>query len=238
MGIKYFVNEVFFKTWTPDMSYILGYLYADGSLEDASYLRGKYVRITSTDKELVDFVKTSLNSQHKIIIIKPDSFQRKIRYFLRIGSHKLYDDLLTLGLFPNKSLTMKFPKIPAKFLPHFIRGYFDGDGHVGIAKNHNKFNRMIIVFVSGSPDFLCSLANELKTRLGLKTDKVYKSWRGHRLAYSTNDSVKIFKYLYKNTDGVFLTRKFGVFKNYFLDYNKWADFEVMRIINNYGAMVK
>jgi len=29
MGIKYAVNEDFFKTWTPTMAYLLGFIYAD-----------------------------------------------------------------------------------------------------------------------------------------------------------------------------------------------------------------
>ena len=154
MGVKYQVNENFFEKWTPVMAYVLGYLYADGSLENARYLRGKYLRLTSTDKELVDSTRNALNSKHTIVIIPPDSPNRKIRYFLRIGSHKIYDDLVALGLFAkNKSLTMQFPKITPEFLPHFVRGYFDGDGHVGVVKNKKALKRMLVVFVSGSQDF-------------------------------------------------------------------------------------
>jgi|ERR1051326_1859662 hypothetical protein len=231
MGIKYHANENFFEQWTPTMAYVLGYLYADGSLEDASYIRGKYIRLTSIDKELINFTKKALNSKHHIVIRPPDSPNRKIRYFLRIGSHKLYNDLLNLGLYPNKSLTIKFPKIDAKFLPHFIRGYFDGDGHVGIAKNKKIFKRVIVVFVSGSLDFLTGLANEMNNILELRINKVYKDNKSYRLAYSTADSVKIFKYLYKNAEGEFLSRKFGVFKKFFINYNKWADSEVLQILN-------
>lgn len=115
MGVKYAVNENFFEKWTPMMAYVLGYLYADGSLEDASYLRGRYLRLTSTDKELIDLTREALSSQHTIVTIPPDSPLRKTRYFLRIGNHKIYDDLLRLGLFPNKSLTMKFPAVAPEF---------------------------------------------------------------------------------------------------------------------------
>ena len=238
MGIKYYVNEHFFEEWTPTMAYVLGYLYADGSLEDASYLRGKYLRLTSTDKELVDLVRGALNSQHTIVTTLSDSPNRKTRYFLRIGSHKIYENLLALGLFPNKSLTMKFPKISPEFLPHFVRGYFDGDGHVGIGKNRNVFKRMLVVFVSGSQDFLISLAQEMEDILKLKINKVYKGSKAYRLAYSTHDSVKIFKYIYRDSNGQFLKRKFGVFKKFFMDYNKWTDLEILQILNNQGAVVK
>lgn len=238
MGIKYSVNENFFSIWTPAMAYILGYLFADGSLEDASYLRGKYLRVTSTDKQLIDITRSCLNSQHKIVIIPPMSPTRKTRYFLRIGNHKIFNDLLSLGLFPNKSLTMKFPKIPSSLLPHFVRGYFDGDGHVGVVKKGTAFKKVTTVFVSGSQDFLKSLASEMDKVLKLKINTIYKGDKCYRLAYSTNDSVKIFKYIYKGSNGLFLSRKYRVFKKFFIEYNKWADLEIFSILKNDGAVVK
>ena len=130
MGIKYQADENFFKAWSPDMAYTLGYLYADGSLEDASYLRGKYMRVTSTDKSTIMKIRQWLKSEHSIVTMKPNWPNGKLRYLLRIGSHKLYDTLICLGLYPNKSLTVRFPKVPKKYLRHFVRGYFDGDGCV------------------------------------------------------------------------------------------------------------
>ncbi len=53
MGIKYQINRYFFKVLSPEMAYVLGFITADGSLEDASYLRGKYLRICSSDKEIL-----------------------------------------------------------------------------------------------------------------------------------------------------------------------------------------
>ena len=238
MGIKYSVNENFFERWTPLMAYILGYLYADGSLENAHYLRGKYLRLTSTDKELVNITKKSLSSKHTIVVIPADSPNRKIRYFLRIGSHKIYDDLVALGLLPNKSLTMEFPKIDARFLPHFVRGYFDGDGHVGIEKDKKVLKRIRVIFVSGSQRFLVSLAYEMGRILKLKIDKVYKGSKSYRLAYSTSDSVNFFKYIYKDAKGLFLKRKFGVFKSFFMDYNKWTDSEILSILHSQDAVAK
>lgn len=238
VGIRYTVNDKFFETWTPTMAYLLGYLYADGSLEDASYLRGKYLRVTSIDKELIDFTRGALSSAHKIVVIPPQSPTQKTRYFLRIGNHKIYSDLFALGLYPNKSLTMKFPKVPAGYLAHFVRGYFDGDGHVSVVMKGEVLSRLIIVFVSGSVDFLSALAYELDTLLALKINKVYQ--RGHvcRLAYSTADSAKLFQYMYGQSDGVFLNRKFGVFKNFFTQYNKWANSETLRILGYNGHVVK
>ena len=57
MGIKFSVNEKFFDVWSLEMSYVLGFLYADGHLEDSPYIRGKYVRVINTDRDRIELIK-------------------------------------------------------------------------------------------------------------------------------------------------------------------------------------
>lgn len=225
------------------MAYILGYIYADGSLEDASYLRGKYLRISSVDRQLIEDAKKVLGSEHKLLVIKPAIAARKTRYLLRIGSHRIYEDLIGLGLYPNKSLTITLPFIPGEFLSHFTRGYFDGDGcaflekAVGI-KQKLIFKKMRIVFTSGSYIFLERLAFTLRERLDLKIDKVYKGNKSFQLAYSTADSVKLFRFMYATAEGLFLKRKFKKFVDFFQLRNNWLDPEIKKILKNNGHVVK
>ena len=39
------------------MAYVLGYIYADGSLDDSPYMGGKYIQITSTDEDSIQRIK-------------------------------------------------------------------------------------------------------------------------------------------------------------------------------------
>jgi hypothetical protein len=221
MGIKYQVNENYFKKWTKNMAYVLGYIYADGSLEDASYIRGKYVRITSTEKMTIVKIKKILGSKHKIIEKIPAIKKRKKVYLLRIGSHNLYKDLTDKGLFPNKSLTIRFPDVPKKYLKFFILGYFDGDGCIRIAMEKGKSGNKIIkklslVFTCGSKVFLKKLAEKIYEEVNIGIKKVYNGHRSYMLCFSTSDSVELFKFLYKGVNKkLFLKRKFKVFKKYF-----------------------
>lgn len=58
---------------------------------------------------------------------------------LEINDDNIVKDMISLGLHPNKSLTIDFPtKIPKDFLHSFILGYFDGDGSICLSKNHPK----------------------------------------------------------------------------------------------------
>ena len=49
---------------------------------------------------------------------------------LIINSKKIKNDLATIGIGPNKSLTVPFPSVPEEFLASFVRGVIDGDGWV------------------------------------------------------------------------------------------------------------
>ena len=83
MGVKYKINSDFFKFWTPNMAYVLGFIAADGSLEDTSYLRGKYLRICSSDIEIIEKIKVAMASEHKIVTSKSKQvFIRGKSYFM------------------------------------------------------------------------------------------------------------------------------------------------------------
>lgn len=203
------------------MAYILGYLYADGSMEDASYLRGKYIRVSSIDRQTILKIKRLMNSKHTIVTRIPSSHNRRTSYLLRIGSHKLYNDLTNLGLFPHKSLTIKFPKVPVKYVKDFVRGYFDGDGCVYLERARGKKQKLIIkrlrvIFTSGSKAFLEGLHMALHESFAILHGKIYDSHRSFQLHYSTAGSIELFKLLYKDVSShIFLERKLKIFIKYF-----------------------
>ena len=103
-------------------AYFLGFLYADGAITHNSFK----LTLQNKDRYMVLKFKKVLQSNHKTI---------EDRDNLRFGisNQKMYKDLLNLGCSERKSLTLRFPteaQVPLKYLHHFIRGYFDGDGCV------------------------------------------------------------------------------------------------------------
>lgn len=219
MGIKYRVNEDFFKTWSDKMAYILGFIVADGSLEDASYLRGKYLRVSSTDREILEKIRTVMSSEHNIVTIKPRKlldkgkvYITKEKYLLRIGSHKIYNDLFNLGLYPNKSKSIAMPCVPLDFRPHFIRGYLDGDGCIYHAQ---KRQRLEVIFTSGSRLFLKELSALIGLMVDIKISRVLFNSRAFQIRYSTGDAVPLLKYLYSGTENkLYLERKYRILLNF------------------------
>lgn len=225
MGIKYKVNEQFFSTWSSRMSYILGYIYADGNLEDSVKIRGKYLRISSVDKETIIRIKKWLSSEHTIVEEKSNWKNGRKKYLLRIGNTTLYTSLLKLGLYPKKSLTIELPSIPPKYITDFVRGYFDGDGCVYpyfVKGKNGKIcaRKLSVIFTSGSKKFLEQLSTLLHTHLGLRCQKPLNNTRSFQLRYSTHDAMRFYQLLYKSTKkGDYLQRKRDKFEKFILIRN-------------------
>jgi hypothetical protein len=216
-----YINEDFFKAWTPPMAYTLGFIYADGALINASKSsRTQYIVYASNDKELLEDVKRVMDSRHKIYM-SPSRFVsirgklcfQKTGYKLRIGSKHLYQDLIALGLTPKKSLVMKFPYVPAEFLSYFVRGYFDGDGCVHLTRTFNKADKLKLIYISGSKLFVDELRALLVKHAGCGVGCLYKEDGAYRLQYNIRDGLRIMDFMYRNlNDSPFLKRKYEIYQ--------------------------
>ena len=124
-----FMNTNFFKTWSPNMAWLLGYTWADGCVQVPVDAKG-YVRYrlrygcSAKDVELLLCIYRMLGCVQKIAPKKDNMLE------LQIGSKELVCDLIELhGVEPRKSYKdLSFPSVPSRYLCHFVRGYFDGDG--------------------------------------------------------------------------------------------------------------
>ena len=201
------------------MAYVLGFFCADGNMTKNK--RGAcFIEFQITDGDLLKKIKTTLGSGHKIAVReRGDKF--KTAYRLQIGSKTIFNDLLKLGLTPNKSKIIAFPIVPVRWMPDFVRGYFDGDGNVTISK-YNRKNRknhqsrtMLAGFTSGSEKFLVGLRKCLQKYASLGKGTLYFSSRGYRLYYSVNDAKKLYSFMYgKLKNDLFLIRKKRIFELY------------------------
>ncbi len=235
MGIKYQVNENFFKEWSPVMAYLLGFIYADGCIYRS--VRGHYLVVTSVDKFILERTKEWMKSSHTIQSTPPTRLNGREQFRLRIGNKQIYEDIVRLGVYPSKSLTVRMPCIPDTFLKDFVRGNFDGDGCAYFERSHGKtqdliIRRMSAIFTSGSELFLGDLLAVLKQKIDLKQENIYRSRRAFQLRFGTADSVEVFKFMYGNTPReLFFMRKFEVFERYFASRPTRIDKEVRSILD-------
>lgn len=211
------LNSDFFKNWSSKMAYILGFFVADGNLT-VNPRGGHYIEFNSCDRESIATIKKALNSGHKIAKRNRKSIW-KTSYRIQIGSKEIFDDLTKLGMKLRKSNDINFPDIPVMYLPDFIRGYFDGDGcvHIGrYGQNDRPKSSWVFStrFTSGSRNFLEGLRRSLSDTLS--GGSMYKKIRGFDLAFSKNDSLALFEFMYNNNgSALFLKRKYNAFQKAF-----------------------
>ena len=119
------LNTDYFKVIdTEKKAYILGFFYADG------YNNEDFGIIEFTQKEcridILQKIKVELNSDVDIKL-----YNGSRAYVLNVCSKDMSQDLKKCGAPKNKAHILKFPDnsiVPDELIPHFIRGYFDGDG--------------------------------------------------------------------------------------------------------------
>lgn len=225
------------------MAYVLGFIYADGNVHRSA--RGNYLVITSTDEHIILNIKLWMKSEH---IVSKTIFtdNRKPRFAIRIGNKELYTDLLKLGVYPNKSLTVRMPEVPSFVLRDFVRGCFDGDGCISLYRSKGITQDVIlrqlrVIFTSGSELFLKDLLEILKRNLCLTLAREYVCRRSFQLRFNTPDSITLFKFMYTDTPNeLFFQRKFETFKTYFSLRPQRIDKEVELILRyvSEGHVVK
>jgi hypothetical protein len=222
MPIYKYVNKDFFKVWTPNMAYILGFFAADGYM--TLNKRGAYFwNIGITDKALLLSIKKAIQAEHKISICLRKGNEKPL-YRLQIGSKEMFNDLLALGFTQGKTKSLAVPEVPALYFRDFVRGYFDGDGHVWSGYVHRDRPRITHAILTGFTSCSEAFLSELKRRLRLffmfkGTLRKDKNKNCYRLIYSIRDSMKLYDFMYNHphlVSGIdlFLQRKKTVFDKY------------------------
>jgi hypothetical protein len=118
------VNERFFDKWSPEMAWCLGLLWTDGHMsKDGS------VELVSKDREMLVKFRKLISGEQRITKCE-DRRNDYTWHRYRFGSVNIAATLHKRGMKTRKSLTAGFPKVPEKYLSHFVRGVFDGDGSV------------------------------------------------------------------------------------------------------------
>lgn len=197
------INEDFFKNQSPEMAYVLGFIYADGNLGNQL----DQFSISQKEPEILYKIKDLMSSEHKVVRQKNQEL-----YTLTIGNKTMINDLISLGLTPNKSLDVRFPVLDTSLYGHFIRGYFDGDGSICFLSKGWR-----ISFVSGSNAFLKGLREALSNHIGTSIQTIHSSSssRAYQLYYFRNsDLIKIFNFFYDDPSlkkMLFLHRKYEMF---------------------------
>ena len=204
-----FDNTVFDNIDTEEKAYWLGFLYADGYIT----AKGNSVGLTIAEKDMEHLKKYNnfLKYPKGCVVHKNGVGKYGDQLWAcstTIGDDHLWQSLYEKGCVPNKSLILKFPteeQVPRHLIKHFIRGYWDGDGTLGIYNNINYTS------VIGTLDFL----SEAMKYIGIKGYIAHKSncsEEVYTLKYTNQKAANVAKFLYDNSN-IYLERKYNIYLN-------------------------
>ncbi len=203
------VRADLFERWTPEESWLAGAIWSDGCL---SKDRGHYrVVLNSTDRDLIDFAAAIAGLPvHRID--RNDGI-RKTLYRIHFGHRDVVSRLRAVGLAERKSIDGTWPELPGH-VDAFVRGFFDGNGSVGIYKNPNLQNPLhqgrLMSSITGPELFLAGLRPVLCDQAGVAFKKLNRRNKVYVLQYNHGDSLNLAQYMYR-TAGPHLGRKKDIF---------------------------
>jgi hypothetical protein len=112
-----------------------------------------------------------------------------------------------LGCFLNKSLILLPPNLTDEFIPHFIRGYFDGDGSIGRYNGRLKFSLL------GTNELLTWIINFFKSKGMKTTPKISKKKNVYSVQVNSKWDIELIEnIIYNSSSDYYLKIKKEKFK--------------------------
>lgn len=211
---SYSINENYFDVIdTPNKAYILGFLYADGC--NATDIRLVKLCLQERDAYIIEQVRNEIESSHPIRVrhLHHTNTNHQDAYEIAIVNKHMSDTLSNLGVVKAKSLILTFPTwLHPSLVSHFIRGYFDGDGHI---RMHGSY-----IEISGTEKFcrwLASVCSErdIKSNIRKLSSKSGLVWSFY--ICNKKDALAFLEFIYHDAE-MCLIRKREVYQRLYEKY--------------------
>lgn len=207
-------NENFFTLDTPESFYLAGFIAADGNVsKEKNRLK---IELGEKDLLFLEKIKSLIQFEGNLVKCHIKNSKRNIKwkdsvgYILSCSSKQVINDLMRFNVIPNKTKIYDMPEwlTNHSLLHHFMRGYFDGDGHIGV-----RDNKKMRWHLSGNFYFLKKFQSILEYMCNIHHNEIFT--RPNELScleYEGNIIVpKICQFLYNNST-FHLDRKYEVYK--------------------------
>lgn len=217
---RYELNHDYFENIdSPDKAYFLGFMASDGNVFDRGIEdRAPSIKLSlKRDDEHIIQLFSQCVSSNKPISYHSVKHKNGITEYssLEMVSEKMASDLSQYGIVPRKTYTYQMQELSKDMMPHFIRGYFDGDGSITIVNGGTKIPSKYMVSIVGFENNMLAIRDFLK-RIDINMFVVYDKREygakgGQRFcsigASSVADKYKLLKYMYENCGDLCLKRK-------------------------------
>ena len=203
-GGAYEINHhTFSEINSEESAYWLGFLYADGWVMDTNSVG---LALKKSDLPHIEKYKSFLKYNGR-------TYENSNAVSIQFRNQTIANDLKRLGCVPRKSLNLKFPttdQIPAEYMTHFIRGYFDGDGSIT-----NPENCAMGCCLLGTHDMLIQILNTI----GIPNAHIRKKNNIYSFQLLGNSGRQFLSFIYDNAT-VYLDRKYQRYETHLVRYAK------------------
>jgi len=214
---KYALKEDFFDTIdSQEKAYFLGFLFADGCNS------GHHISLNLSvkDKDMLDRLNILIHPEGKPLykgharisyLKNGKSASTKENYHLTIENKHISDVLSNYGCTPRKTNSLQFPQdIKEEFIPHFIRGYFDGDGSISLLGRNKRRNQAYISITSTR--MFCKSVGDIIKQEGINSKIMEKNYAADNIVElritAIQDILKFLPWIYKDSI-IHLQRKYN-----------------------------
>ena len=181
----YHLDETYFdEINTPAKAYFIGWIASDGCIYIADTPNKSAIiriSISSQDERVLQLFQQELKTD------KPLHYHstKGCNYVsLEICSDRLVNALVKVGITPKKkTYGNTIPNIPNEFMPHFIRGYFDGDGNI----NKKWANPNLDKYIRSSASISGYKKNMVKLIRYLENRNIYAQFGVDKRRYNGED---------------------------------------------------
>lgn len=208
------IEDYFENIDTPRKAYWLGLLMADGWVLKDFHDWG--ILLKPEDEYILKELAKDINYLGNFRYCKTGKYglinhPNELYPQMMVPCMKMCLDLTVWGVTPQKTGKEVLPKELSKdLIPHFIRGFIDGDGWISKPKD-KKIYKYGIGCCSASYNILLSIKNYLEENIeGLNNNSIHKQQKGnipvYYLQYYGKPGLKIMDHIYKDAD-IYLKRK-------------------------------
>lgn len=195
---------------TPEKAYWLGFIYADGYVRDTAGHRMMGIALSERDRKHLEAFKDDIQATYLIHTYTPaktsSSYSSSPYCRIQIFGDDICDDLQKHGVATNKTNMLRAPSVEENLVPHFIRGYFDGDGCIAHTTTTNTYS----IKICGTEEILVFIKAFVEKNKVAKINKFHKR-RPHHTVMSIevggNFQVKKFLDLLYENSTIHLERK-------------------------------
>lgn len=221
----YTLDEDYFDVIdTSNKAYILGLLYADGCNHVDQHSIS--ISLQEGDVKILQRISDELKSNKPLEFLPPRYHSINGRecncqpqYRLRVNSAHLSDRLNELGLVKRKTLVLEFPTfLDENLVPHFIRGYMDGDGGIYAYNRKHMESLHHQVVITQTKKFCEQLKEIVENIFNIHCGLYDAPSKSGNIKYfyigGINQCTKFLDWIYKDAD-LLLDRKYETYLTYF-----------------------